>query len=110
MAIDAELQGGEARRLIEHGDAQLVEAARRGVKREVYREGMQAPAGDSVGGAGLKAGPVGVAAYADRVNHVGAGAGVADVLAAKFLRRIIEAANLPKNVWLRRCRRGHASE
>jgi hypothetical protein len=95
MAVDVESEKGKTRRLVQHGNSEIVNAARCALERELYCEGVKTPAGQAIGWSRLKTVPVFVAALANDKNGVAFGVGIVDAFAAKFAGGIIKVADLP---------------
>ena len=113
MAVQLHAQIGPTRHVRQHGHPQRVEAARRPVQGEHHRERMLATARDSVRRARVKARPVplpiALPHAIDRVRLYPR-AGAETKTRSKFLRRLIEDAELPERFRLRIARRAYRQE
>src|ERR1019366_3924883 len=96
VSIEIQLEERKPGCLVEHGDRQAINAARRLLKIKENREGMLAPARHAIRRARLKTPPVlGVFALANVVEGVLLRVRVINSLAAKFVGRIIKSADSP---------------
>jgi len=103
MAVDVELQKRKARRLVQHGDPEIVNTEGCVFQGELYGEWMQTPTRHAIGWSWLKAVPIFVVALADDKNRIAVGIGIIDAVAAEFAGGVIKATDLPNRMICREC-------